>query len=187
MPEPHPSNPRKRPPSGQRPPVSTKQKLNHPNGYHPPAAFWDNLSKIWLTRRALEEFDRRNTQPTHRSRSDCRVTRRAVAEWKDKKENWEPIQPAADFLTCCSGGCLDEIKLLARHGGPDLSDLRGVCIAGLPALAMLTVLSLVPEAYQPPLQNELEPVHLPASKTSFNIEAKYECHTCYEYQPYHDY
>jgi hypothetical protein len=146
MPEPHPSNPRKRQRSGRRPPpesaqpVSKKQKLNHPNGYHPPAAFWDNLSKIWLTRRALEEFDRRNTQPTHRSRSDRRVTRRAVAEWKDKEENWEPIQPAADFLTRCSGGGLDEIKLLARHGGPDLSDLRGVRIARLPSLVTLTIL-----------------------------------------------
>jgi hypothetical protein len=141
MPEPQPPNPRKRLRSDQRPPQESsqhllkRQKPNHPRGSKPPAAFWDNLSKIWLTRRALEEFDRRNTRPilsAHRSpyrRSHKPVTRRAIAEWKAKEENWEPTQPAVDFLTRCSARRLEEIQLLARHGGPDLSDLRGVRIA----------------------------------------------------------
>ncbi|KAG9228475.1 hypothetical protein BJ875DRAFT_508482 [Amylocarpus encephaloides] len=101
-----------------------------------------------LTERALKEFDRRNTQPApsaHRSlyRRSCRpVTRRAVAEWKDKEENWESTQPARDFLTRCSAGRLEEIKLLARHGGPDLSDLRGVRIAKCLLEPALIILSL---------------------------------------------
>jgi hypothetical protein len=40
-----------------------KQKLNHPSGSQTPGAFWDNLSKIWLTRNALRrELDRRSSQ-----------------------------------------------------------------------------------------------------------------------------
>jgi hypothetical protein len=93
-------------------PLSKKQKLNYLSRYHPPTAFWDNLSKIWLTRRALEEFYRRNTQPARCSRSDRRVTRYAVAKWKHKEENWGPTQPTADFLTCFSAGHSEEVKLL---------------------------------------------------------------------------
>lgn len=141
MPEPQPSSPRKRPRLEQRPPQessqpSKRQKLDYPRGSRPPTAFWDNLSTIWLTERALKEFDRRNTQlapSAHRllyRRSYRPVTRHAVAEWKEKKENWEPTQAAAEFLSrCCSTVCLGEIKIFARHGGPDLSNLRGVRIA----------------------------------------------------------
>lgn len=106
------------------------QKLNHPRESQPQAAFWDNLSKIWLTERALKELDRRNTQlalSSHRSpyrQSRPPVTRHAVAEWKEKEENWEPTQPAAKCLSHCSAERLEEIKLLARRGGPNLSDLR---------------------------------------------------------------
>lgn len=153
MPEPQLSNPRKRLHSEQclpqvresSQPLSKRQKLDHPRGARPPAAFWDNLSKIWLTERALKELDWRNTQPapnSHRSpyrRSHRPVTRHAVAEWKNKEEN----QPATDFLTRCSTGRLEDIKLLARHGGPDLSDLRGVRIARCLLELALIILSLV--------------------------------------------
>jgi hypothetical protein len=114
------------PPQESSQPLLKRQKPNHPTGSQTPAAFWDNLSKIWLTRRALEELDRRNTRPTSPHKL---VTRHAIAEWKAKEENWEPTQPAVDFLVCCSAECLEEIQLLARHGGPDLSVLRGVRIA----------------------------------------------------------
>ena len=41
-----------------------RQNLNHPiTGSQPPAAFWDNLVKIWLTERALRELNQRNRQP----------------------------------------------------------------------------------------------------------------------------
>ncbi|KAF2182612.1 hypothetical protein K469DRAFT_585737 [Zopfia rhizophila CBS 207.26] len=136
MPEPHLFKQRKRQRPEQRPsqpnetsqPVSKKQKVGHPSGLQPPAAFWDNLSKIWLTKRALRELDRRNTQPApnppHSSyrRLHRPVTRRALAELK---KSWHPIQPATDFLSHCTSKRLEDIKLFARHGGPDLSDLKG--------------------------------------------------------------
>jgi hypothetical protein len=60
-------------------PLSKRQKLNHPRGSQLPAAFWGSLSKIWLTERALEELDRRNTQPAPSShRSPYRRSRRPV-------------------------------------------------------------------------------------------------------------
>ncbi|KAF2807518.1 uncharacterized protein BDZ99DRAFT_338517, partial [Mytilinidion resinicola] len=49
-------------PNGISQSASKKQRLSHPSGSQPPAAFWDNLSKIWLTKRALREQDRRNPQ-----------------------------------------------------------------------------------------------------------------------------
>ena len=66
------------------------------------AAFYDSLSKIYLTRRALKEHDRRES---HRA------------------EIQRPAQPLRQ-----SGIPTDAkaIKRFARHGGPDLRDLRGV-------------------------------------------------------------
>jgi hypothetical protein len=90
------------------------------------SAFWDNLSTVWLTERALRELDRRNTQGvSNRLLSLQRrpVTRRAVTEWTTDKGKW---QPATDYLAGCTKDRMDEIKQLAKHGGPDLSDLKGV-------------------------------------------------------------
>lgn len=153
MPELQLYNPRKRLRSEQHlpqessQPQSKRQKLGYPKGSQPPAAFWDNLLKIWLTERALKEFDRRNIRPipsSHRSpyrRSHRPVTRHAVTEWKEKEGNWEPIKSAADCLARYSAWCVEEIKLLARQGGPDLSDLRGVRIAECLLQLMLIILS----------------------------------------------
>jgi hypothetical protein len=166
MPEPQLSNPRKRQPSEQLPlsvnetsqPRSKKQKLTHPSGSQLPVAFWDNLSKVWLTKRALRELDRRNTASSPRSpyqRPHRFVTRRAYAELK---KCHEPTQSAADFLYHCGPRCLKDIKLFARHGGPDLSYLKGVCIVKCLRVPHLTILSLVPRACQPSQShNELEP------------------------------
>jgi hypothetical protein len=97
--------------------LDERPPLNHPKGSQPPPAFWDKLSKVWLTSRALEELDRRNTQSAPTLRSRLAITERGGGEG---------IQTAADVLTCCSTGQLEEVKLLSRHGGPDLSGLRGV-------------------------------------------------------------
>ena len=128
----HFSNPRKRRPREQHPlqqketsqPQSKRRRLgHHSTGYHP--AFWDNLSKIWLTRSALKELDRRNLQsvpnlsPRYRQ-AHRPVTRRFLA-------NRKPTQPACEVLHNCTPGTLKDIKLFARHGGPDLSGLKGVC------------------------------------------------------------
>ena len=132
-PIPHPTNPRTRRRAEQRPPPpqessqprANRRKINHPTGSRPPAAFWDNLSKSWLTKLALKELDQRNTRPAASSPSRRPVTRLAVGQWKNNEEN----QPAAAFLTHGSAGRWEDIKRLAQHGGPDLSGPRGVRIA----------------------------------------------------------
>ncbi|CRG92463.1 hypothetical protein PISL3812_09524 [Talaromyces islandicus] len=72
-----------------------KQKVDHPSGSQLPAAFWDNLSEVWLTRNALRELDRRNQQSTPSVLSQA--------------------QPSIPLT----------LERFARQGGPDLSDLRG--------------------------------------------------------------
>jgi len=136
-------NPRKRQrtePSLQRNetlrPASKRQKRSyHLDESHPPPVFWDNLSKIWLTKDALRELDRRNAQIIIKSpRSPYRrpVTRTFLTEWK---RNHQLTQSADDYFRPLRSfrsfrwTLLKDIKLFARHGGPDLSDLRGVCIA----------------------------------------------------------
>ncbi|GBF64249.1 hypothetical protein TMEN_6938 [Trichophyton mentagrophytes] len=64
----------------------------------PAPAYWDTLSKIWLTKDALEELDRRN---------------RAFSSTL-----------APHPLISCKPESLSKIKRLSRQGGPDLSDLR---------------------------------------------------------------
>lgn len=136
MPEAQLSDPRKRRNPEQLPPqqkrtshVSKKQKCSHPSGSQLPPVFWDNLSKIDLTKRALGELDRRNIQvairshPTRHPRLRRQITRSALARLK---KGFQPAQPAADYLCHCGTKTLKNVKHIARHGGPDLSDLRGV-------------------------------------------------------------
>jgi hypothetical protein len=134
MPEIQLSNPLKRRNSGQptlqhSQHISKRPKHTHPSGSPFPPAFWDNLSKIHLTKLAVKELDRRNTQKTLDSRQyylrqDRRITRRAFAELKKCAQ---PLQEPAEYLCHCSTSNLKKIKQTAMHGGPDLSDLRGVC------------------------------------------------------------
>lgn len=87
-----------------------KQKLSPPARSQSPSAFWDNLSRVWLTHNALRELDRRNFQRTISEEEDLLVH-----------------PPANDFLHYCSAQDLREIKRYARRGGPDLCEIRGVC------------------------------------------------------------
>lgn len=73
-------------------------------------AYWDSLSKLWLTRRALRELDRRNRQPATNS-VRTRITRRPNLRGELAWEN-----------------STSEIKRFSRHGGPDLQDLRGASL-----------------------------------------------------------
>jgi hypothetical protein len=66
------------------------------------AEFYDSLSKVWLTRRALKELDRR--------------TRRAKI----------PQQPTSTPRQLYREENSKQIQRFARRGGPDLRDLRGV-------------------------------------------------------------
>ncbi|KAI1746445.1 hypothetical protein F4782DRAFT_524470 [Xylaria castorea] len=64
-----------------------------------PPEFWDRLSKIQLTRRALEELDRRT---------------------KTKRS-----PPSPRLAPACTTTTPRDLVRFARHGGPDLCDLRG--------------------------------------------------------------
>ncbi|KAF7544205.1 hypothetical protein G7046_g9835 [Stylonectria norvegica] len=76
--------------------MATSQKRRRaPNNFTP--AFWDNLSKVGLTPRALRELDRRNTTQS--------VTK-------------SPISGGV-VVTCT------DLARFARRGGPDLGHLRG--------------------------------------------------------------
>ena len=76
-----------------------------------PPKFWERLSKIWLTHRAVEEHNRR-TRLRRRPPSPPSPGLRELAQ--------HPVPTvttnARDFFR------------FARHGGPDLSDLRGVSL-----------------------------------------------------------
>jgi hypothetical protein len=146
MPELQSPNPRKRQhtePSLQHNeiwrPASKRQKRSyHFNGSQPPPAFRDNLSKTWLTKVALRELDRRNAQTiikSPRSPYQRPVTRTFPAEWKRNRQPThsvddyhQPILCADHFFHSSGRRLLEDIKLFARNGGPDLSDLRGVRI-----------------------------------------------------------
>ena len=76
----------------------------HQSSTHQPPGFWDELAAlgpIFLTTRALKEFDRRD-----------RLNQASVAV---------AVSPPSDI----SGVSLERY---ARQGGPSLTDLRGVCM-----------------------------------------------------------
>jgi len=83
-------------------------------------AFWDSLSHVSLTRHALKEHNRRN--------------RSAVGL----------DTPAPENPSDSGTGACDHIKRFARHGGPDLGDLRGVSM--VPLLTELPILEMLQKA-----------------------------------------
>lgn len=76
----------------------------------PPPQFWDNLSHIPLVKRALRELDRRNN----------RLQSREQGLESSRPSPGDPRQLEGDIE-------YQAIKRFSRTGGPDLSDLRGVC------------------------------------------------------------
>ena len=97
----------------------------------PRTAFWDSLSKIWLTRRALKELNRRTTRSAQKSpflekKDEKRLTRSTYADWERSRQ---PAQSAwLPVLNNSNTRLLNEIKRFARHGSLDLLDLRVACI-----------------------------------------------------------
>ena len=81
------------------PPTAKRPKLEKEQRHKTPSGFWDNLSRQWLTPRALREFDRRAESPAAA----------LPPGWTDK----EDID-------------LAQLKRFARHGGPSLEHLRAV-------------------------------------------------------------
>ena len=84
------------------------------------ASYWNSLSELCLTRRALKELDRRNRHTA--SPVTTAIIRRP----------WRSREPVA--LKNCS----NQIKRFARHGGPDLRNLRGVRLATVIPRLLLT-------------------------------------------------
>jgi hypothetical protein len=145
MPSPPPYNPRKRqraePAQLEKAsqPTAKRQRAERDGGRRASAAYWENVSKVWLTRRALEELDRRTLSacpaPARRShRSHRSVRRRAhrpatescAAELGAARRS---AQYTVDPLSGCSARTARRIKSAARRGGPDLSELRNVRVA----------------------------------------------------------
>ena len=95
-------------------PTAKRQKLEDNQRHQtPPSSFWDNLSRQWLTRRALREFDRRTVWP-------------AI-----------PVPPSR---VCKENINLAKLKRFARHGGPSLNELRDVSSILIPLrIAILMV------------------------------------------------
>lgn len=79
--------------------TAKRQKLEEHRRHRTPSSFWDNLSRQWLTRRTLREFDRRTV--------------------------W-PGAPGPPHRTGKENINIRKLKRFAREGGPSLSDIRGV-------------------------------------------------------------
>lgn len=102
--------------------TSKRQKLRHPE--FPPRRFWERLSEVPLTRNALRALNEHRTQDSHapaqsRTQRPLRLRPRSIVG--------EGYQLASQVVNCYSPTTLNRVKAFARHGGPDLTDLRGVC------------------------------------------------------------
>ncbi|KAI1439193.1 hypothetical protein GGR50DRAFT_7190 [Xylaria sp. CBS 124048] len=86
-----------------------------------PPAFWDGLSKIPLTRSALRELERRTKRISHsHSRSHSHPHPHPHPHPHQQPQPRLSRQLITRRATQFAG-----IRRFARHGGPDLSDLRG--------------------------------------------------------------
>lgn len=84
-------------------PPSKKQKVEEDQQRQTPDPFWDNLSQVWLTRRALREFDRRTV--------------------------W-PAVPAPPHQTGKERVNIEKLKHFAKHDGANIDDIRNVRSTG---------------------------------------------------------
>lgn len=77
-----------------------------------PPAFWDELSKVWFTPRALRELDRRNNADKAKRKKDD-------SNKKVVKKKHQTAHRAQKITTRL-------LTQFAKDGGPDLANLRGV-------------------------------------------------------------
>ncbi len=73
-----------------------------------PPEFYDRASRVFLTRRAVQELNRHSALLKQRRRFQPR-----------------PVDADRSVVSSCQRPERD-LRLFSRHGGPDLSDLRGV-------------------------------------------------------------
>ncbi|SCO54111.1 uncharacterized protein FFNC_15339 [Fusarium fujikuroi] len=118
---------KKRPRSSERPGDDTqlftkRVKIDHPAT--PPPHFWDNLSRLALTKNALRELNGRTTpiSASHSFTSNLQPlprTRRALAA-----RSTIHTPSAQEFLRQSSPAIRTDIKRFSRQGGTNLNDLR---------------------------------------------------------------
>ncbi|KAK2748574.1 hypothetical protein FQN57_000709 [Myotisia sp. PD_48] len=103
-----------RQPSEQRPqdPPAKRQKLAPRN-----STYWDTLSKIWLTKCALAELDRRNISAKEQDHLYSQLIRPQQSLTQQLESNRDPLIGFAPEH-------IKSVKQFSRAGGPDLSDLR---------------------------------------------------------------
>ncbi|KAH7127600.1 hypothetical protein EDB81DRAFT_764761 [Dactylonectria macrodidyma] len=94
-------------------------KLSHPS--FPPPSYFDNLSRQFLTKYALQELGRRNKKiPLALEPQQLGpLTRLTVAKWKKSHPSAESLIRHYDTKRW------EQLRCYAKHGGPDLTDLRG--------------------------------------------------------------
>ncbi|KAL9123877.1 MAG: hypothetical protein Q9217_006736 [Psora testacea] len=110
-------------------------------------AYWDSLSKLWCTRRALKELDRRNRQTA----IPVRIT---AARRLDLGREPDPLKYPSK-----------QLKRFSRYGGPDLRDLTGVNLARDTSRSLLISSLQFPEPATPNLSVHVMPSNQSRSRT----------------------
>ena len=125
-------------------PQPKRRKTSSP---HTPPAFWNNLSKIWLTKRALGELNRRHKVVASSAPGRLRtpITRTILAELGNRPR----LENTVNFLHSCDSATLKDIKRYSMKGGPDLTRLRGVCSCSKSQRRVANVRAQYSEAVDP--------------------------------------
>jgi len=132
--------------------TTTHRPRKKPKRYHQPrqetnTAYWDSLSRVWLTPGALDELDRRNGQRASPVRPATTCTQNLVGD-KGQSGN-----PSKDLLRS------------ARRGGPDLRDLGGVSLLWKISRLLLTAFLQYPEPSTPNSTAHVMPSNQSSSRT----------------------
>ncbi len=124
-----------------------KAKRRRPSQQETNTAYWDSLSKLWLTRRALNELNRRNRQKA----SPVRTTAARRADVGGETDSLKNLSK--------------HLKRFARHGGPDLRDLRGVSLVRETSRSLLISCFQYPESAIPNFTTHVMPSNQSSSRT----------------------
>lgn len=105
--------------------INTYKRHKHINCVRSPSpsTFWNNLSKIHLTRTALEELNRRN-KANWDLEHNHRFLVSETADWDEA--NARVVLTAEQYVQHCGSSTLDRLRYFARRGGPDMSDVQAV-------------------------------------------------------------
>ena len=144
-------------------PLRKRAKRPHQSRQEVNTAYWDSISKLWLTRRALKELNRRNRQTVgpKGKRSLYRL------DLGGEPATWRDDQP--------------HLQRFARHGGPDLRDLMGVSLLQVIPYSLLILALQYPEpfsanstAYVMPLENSTAKTTTSKSKKSSTYDHNFK-------------